>query len=343
MIKRISTLTAFFSILIILVSCQKELSLEGNNVPVPPPGTTTGTAVFTMAGAPGNCSNPVINGKYRVGSVMDSTDNMSVQVNVTTPGTFNITSSTNNGIQFIASGSFTSAGQKTIFFIASGTPIAAGPFSFTLGAGGCIVSITFTAGITPPPAINCKACTYFPICNGSKYEYYDTTYGSGSLRNADITTAGDTVISGKTFTKIPSGGVLSYYNCTNGETTVAAFLAISNNGNILQKYESVILKANAAVGTTWSDSLLNPQGQTVIQNFKLVKKGISHKAGTFTFPDVIVVSLESGVDLPGFGFFAVSNTLYYYAKGVGLVETATVDYTTGTQVYHSVIKSYFIP
>ncbi|MEO6229191.1 MAG: hypothetical protein ABJB11_06980 [Ferruginibacter sp.] len=347
MIKKFPVLITFISVFLVLASCQKEISFEGNNVPVIPPvttpGSTTGTAAFTMAGAPGNCNNPVINGKYQVGTAMDTTDNMSVQVTVTTPGTYNITSSTNNGIQFIASGSFTSAGQKTIFFIASGTPTVAGSFSFTLGSGGCSFSIVFTAATTPPTTVNCKACSYFPICSGSKYQYLDTTYGTGSIRNADITTAGDTVISGKTFTKISSGGALSYYNCTNGESTVAGFLVVSNNGNTLQKYQSIVLKANASIGDTWSDSLLNPQGQTVVQKFLLAAKGISHQAGSFTFPDVTVVSLQTGIDLPGIGYYAITNTTYYYAKGVGLVETFTFDYTTGIQFYHSVIKSYFIP
>ncbi len=345
MIKKITGFIFLFSIMLLLASCQKELSLEGNNgpiivPPVNPPGNTTGTAVFVMAGAPANCNNPVINGKYLVGKLMDTTHNLSVQVNVTTPGTYTISSSTNNGIQFIASGTFSSAGQKTIFFIASGTPTAAGTFNYVLGSGGCSFSIAFTTGTT---ANNCKDCVYFPICNGSKYVYYDTTYGNGSLRNADITTTGDTVINGKKFTKIPSGGATSYYNCTNGETTVVAFLAVSNNGNTLQKYQSIVLKANVAVGTAWSDSLLNPQGQTVIQNFKIVAKGISHKAGTFTFPDVIVVSLETGIDVSNIGFLQVTSSVYYYAKGVGLVEVATFDSNSGAQFYHSVIKSYFIP
>ena len=157
----------------------------------------------------------------------------------------------------------------------------------------------------------------------------------------DLLSSVDTTIDAKIYKKITATSGVSFYNCTNGETNVVAYQQVSNNGNVLQKYQATMIKANAAIGTTWTDNITNT-GQTVVQNFKIKSKPSSRNVGTFNFSDLIVVSLESGVDFPGVGFIPVSFTYYYYAKGVGLVEVITQD-PLGQGFYHSVVKSYFIP
>ena len=320
------------SLIIFLTSCEKELSLENAN---------TGTSVYTMEGSPGSCLNTAINGNFQVGVKLDTTSSVAILVNVTVPGTYIISSNTNNGIHFNANGTFTTTGIQSIDLLASGTPVANGTFDFNLGINGCTFSITCSGGVTSNN--DCKDCSYFPICVGSKYAYFDTTNGIGTLRSNEYLSSTDTTIDGRIFKKITTMEGIAYNNCSNGETTLAAFLLLSGNGTTLQKYKSIVIKANAPVGNSWSDTLTNGSGQTVIQKFKIESKGISKTVGTFNFPDVIVVSLENGVDLPPFGYVPGTLSYYSYAKGIGLVEMTTKDLTSGQTFYHTVVKSYFIP
>ena len=94
-----------------------------------------GTSVFTLAGAPNNCIPGVTTGVYTAGVPTDSTHKATVQVNVTTAGTYSITSSTVNGITFSVSGTFSSTGTQTVTLAATGTPVAGGSFDIPISAG----------------------------------------------------------------------------------------------------------------------------------------------------------------------------------------------------------------
>lgn len=323
-------------------ACQKEISFGITGLP----GTSGGSAVFSFSGTAGNnCTNFLVNGIYKVGVASDTSNYISVQVSVDSVGTYTVSTNSSNGIQFSGAGIFTTTGLQNIKLLASGTPVAAGSSTVMPGTGTCSVSITTISNVLPPvSSVNCKDCSYLPTCVGSMYAYFDTTSGIASLRMADLLTGVDTTINGKTYVKLTSQSGASYFNCTNGETNVIGYQLTSASGtSVLQKYESTILKANAAVGEKWADTLVNPLGQTVIQNFTMAAKGVSRKVGSFSFSDVIVINLETGVDVPIFGYLPYVNSVYYYAKGIGLVETTSDDINTGTPIYHSVVKSYFVP
>lgn len=332
-------LYAFISILCLVVffsACQKELSFADT------PETSAGTAKFTYSGTPGNCTNTSISGIYQAGSALGISNNITVEVNVTDTGSYSITSTSANGIKFSTAGIFLSKGVQPVVFIGSGTPAAGGSFNFTLGNAGCGFSIS-CSGTTPVSNSNCKTCSYVPLCVGSKYSYNDTTSGNISVRNSDLLSSVDTTIDAKIYQKITASNGVGFYNCTNDETTAIGYQLVSNNGNTLQKIKLTMLKANAPVGTSWSDTVINPSGQTVIQNLKIVNKGISKTVGSFNFPNVIEVELETGIDIPGSGYFAFTISVYTYARGVGLVEMTTGNFGVPGIFYHSVIKSYFIP
>src|SRR5690349_6882975 len=72
---RLLCIVALFSV---AASCQKELSYEADTS-VPPP---SGTAVYTLAGAPGNCTAPVISGTFRQRVAAADTNTIAVQVAV---------------------------------------------------------------------------------------------------------------------------------------------------------------------------------------------------------------------------------------------------------------------
>ncbi|MDF2386412.1 hypothetical protein JMG10_33410 [Nostoc ellipsosporum NOK] len=114
------------------------------SVPILPSGAS-GPAVYTFAGAPGNCSGGVANGTYGQGVALNSTNTLTVTLNVTTIGTYNITTTTNNGITFSGTGAVITTGTQTVTLQGSGTPTAAGNFNIamaTAAPGSCTVPLT---------------------------------------------------------------------------------------------------------------------------------------------------------------------------------------------------------
>jgi len=192
---------------------------------------------------------------------------------------------------------------------------------------------------------NCKACTYFPLCNGSRYIYNDTTPGgTATLVSDTFKLIKDTLIKGKTFQKIyqPSAKGNSYYNCTDGATTLNVYNTSSSVG-VIDVISIVPLRANAAVNEVWKDTILNGLGQTVIYTYTMKAKGSSRTVNGQSFSDVLYVYLEVGILAPGFGYLLTNKNDYYYAKGVGLIESISYEVAFNSVVYHRAIKSYYIP
>src|SRR6187549_1424307 len=96
---------SFLFLTLLIVSCRKE-------PPAPTPPTSS-SAVFTFGSAGGVC-NTVVSGAYNSGSPLDASHNVSVQVNVTAPGTYSVITSTISGIQFSTTGTFTTTGIQNI-------------------------------------------------------------------------------------------------------------------------------------------------------------------------------------------------------------------------------------
>ena len=148
-------LRSFFSLLAILsifASCEKELSVEKSTGS----GSSTGTSVYTFAGATGDCTAPVINSTYTVNTAATSANTVELQVTVTKIGTYTISTATINGVTFSASGTFISTGAQTIIFSAAGTPVIKGSFPYSPGFNGCSFSIT----VLPAGASNTAVFTY---------------------------------------------------------------------------------------------------------------------------------------------------------------------------------------
>jgi hypothetical protein len=126
---------------IISSSCEKEYSYEGG----PTTGPSGGTAVFTLDGDGGNCTDPLINGTYTAGIALQPSNNVKLRVNVTTVGSYAVSTETVNGMRFSASGNFTATGVQTITLTGSGTPVSAGTAPFTPPVGsGCSFFVTVT-------------------------------------------------------------------------------------------------------------------------------------------------------------------------------------------------------
>ncbi|MEJ7586023.1 MAG: hypothetical protein WKI04_00540 [Ferruginibacter sp.] len=138
MILKLKSPVLLFILSIFFYSCEKEYSIEGNVV--------AGTAVFSFTGSPGTCTNAVVTGAYDAGVALGATNNVTIEIDVTTIGSYSITTATINGISFSGTGSFTVTGPQTVSLAGSGIPLVSGTFSFTPDPGGCVFPVVITNG-----------------------------------------------------------------------------------------------------------------------------------------------------------------------------------------------------
>jgi hypothetical protein len=104
-------------------------------------------AAYTLGGTGSNCTGVSANGTYTTSLPMSPLNTVTLDVNVTTIGSYSLSTPVVNGISFAASGDFTGTGPQTVTLNAIGTPVAAGNFNFALtgNSGSCTFPITVTA------------------------------------------------------------------------------------------------------------------------------------------------------------------------------------------------------
>ncbi len=140
----------FFGLLLSLafISCEKEISEENGGV-LGTPGTQGGTATYTLDGSVIPCSAPVISGTYLVGTALDITNTVVIDVDVTTIGTYAISTAVINGMSFTGAGTFATTGAQAVTLFGSGAPEAATSTIFIPGTSGCSFIITSTGTVNP--------------------------------------------------------------------------------------------------------------------------------------------------------------------------------------------------
>jgi hypothetical protein len=200
----------------------------------------------------------------------------------------------------------------------------------------------------------CKDCIYIPTCDGSVYNYSDT---SGAIPGTPPTITpnsftyrfiADTTIGGVVYQKLKLEGQttnqFTYFNCSAGVTKTINYSATTTGGSVYSEIKLTILKANEAVGATWTDQIVQSPTQTAIYDYTIVAKGISRTVSGIVYPDVIQVNTVTSASVGGM-VIPAGNSSYYFAKGVGLIEAANyVDFLgTPMQVLHRVLVSAQIP
>ena len=199
---------------------------------VAPAGGTP--AVYTLGGAPGNCSAVVLAGNYQAGQPTSASNTAIFDVVVTTPGSYSITTTAVNGVTFSGSGTFANTNPQTVTLTASGTATAAGSFGYTPTglASACNFSITYTAA-APPAVFTLQgapgACTGATVA-GVYTAGSPLTASNTVTINANVTTAGSytissTTVNGITFTAsgvFAATGIQPIVLRATGNTPVAA-------------------------------------------------------------------------------------------------------------------------
>ncbi len=138
MILKLKYPIAIFFLSVMIIGCQHELNF--------PPDQMPGAAVFSYYGSPDTCTYSNISGSYKTGAPLGATNHVTIGVNVTTVGSYNVSTSLINGIKFSGSGNFAATGLQTILLTGSGTPTSAGVFLFPATTSGCSFAVTIVDG-----------------------------------------------------------------------------------------------------------------------------------------------------------------------------------------------------
>lgn len=198
---------------LVLFSCDKEYSVEGFNIGG---GTTGGTSVFTLDGAPGTCNGASVQGTYTGGVATTAVNYVVITANVTALGTYTLTTNTADGFSYAASGSFTNLGFQLVQLNAVGTPTSGGTITFRAGSASCSFTVTVGAGSGGSGGGGSSSGTAVYVFNGNPGNCatpaISGTYQQGTaltaankvVLKANVTTAGTYLITtsnnGMTFT-----------------------------------------------------------------------------------------------------------------------------------------------
>lgn len=211
-LKFYSPLLFLFSLPFFL-SCNKDFSLEGK--------AAGGSAIFTFAGSPGACTDAVVTGYYQTESLLDTNDVVTIAVNVSTIGSYSISTPIVNGINFSGSGSFSTPGLQTIRITGSGIPIFAGTYSFSPGLNGCNFPVTISGTAVYSLNESTENCSSFSISG---------TYTAGKILSAsNFATVSVTITALGTY-RISTGEINGIYFLASGTFTSTGVQSVRLTG-----------------------------------------------------------------------------------------------------------------
>lgn len=291
-------------------------------------GSSGGTAVYSLNSTTGNCTSFNVAGTYTQGATLVAANTVTLSVNVTTPGSWAMSTTSVTGFLFSGSGTFSSAGVQTIILSGIGIPTTVGDqiFSVSAGTSSCNFSVAVVGGSSPPPATG----VYFPLTANSWWTYDDGA-GSDSVKvvvNGTGTFLGNTY---QRFITSDASGPLdtSYYRKDNASGAYYMYTDTSGFGAIGVNFtqagiDVLFLKDALTTGAVFNSdhqAMLLGQPVTIRFNNTVVDANASITVNGKTFTNVYKIELK--VQLGSGGVFqdiSLAPLDYYYAKDIGLIK-----------------------
>ena len=320
-------LFSYFLSILLFCSCQKELHFD--SIVIAP----LSKAVFTLQGAPDSCTGAQVAGNYIKSTSLNASNTATIHINVTTGGSYTISTNTVNGYKFSDSGSV-STGLQTLTLGGSGTPLTNGINVFTVTAGSS--SCTFSVLVANPPVLGVFG-NYFPITTNSFWTYDDLfNTGDSVKRYVDDSTH----VNGN-FYKIMEeqqmfGSPLQYF-FRRDDTAYYEYASVDKY-TVSMKFSPQIksdlpfLKDNLVSGQTWySDEFIGPAsfGQTIFLRyfFTCDDANATVTLNGRTFTNVYKISMRPQIrSATTYPYNSTGELrLLYYAKDVGLIYTKATD------------------
>ena len=277
---------------------------------------------FSFLGAPNACSGAVVSGTYIKGVQMTSANTATVQVYVTSPGSYSFSSNLVNGYQFSSSGNLPNYGNQTITLTASGSPANTGVDVFTLNAG--FSSCTIVDTVVEASSGN----NHFPIKRRNKWVY------------DDLSSAGDSVVRKFQDTALVAGGYNLMKQTTRFGDANYYFRSDADgyfDQGSVDRYTTTVSYSPAVIaeipflkeGLSTNDAWNSPNytgvatfGQTILirYTFQCLNANASDIVNAQLYTHVYEIQMRPQIASVG-GSFGPTGEVYtlYYANDIGLI------------------------
>jgi hypothetical protein len=305
-------------------ACVKETSYEsGKGLG----GVVTGTLKDSL----GNCQNIIIKGNYAVDSVLNDSNYIVVQLNVTSVGTYKITTDTINGYWFSDSSYLLFSGIQSIKLKGHGKPILplSSTFTVTYASSQCQFTISVTGAST---------ADYFPI-SGNSFWKYNYSWGD-TLR---VTSLGvNYVLNSTVYSIFQNSYAVGNDSVIYRKDGVGNYYTYSYlDDSAVAPVEYIFLKDNVTNNTAWD----SPEATTtylgksskVKYTYTMLNNNTSFIVNGVTFNNVIRLKEETKYLVNG----TYTSTYFdyaYYAKGVGLIYIEAPANGSSAAVTQSLVK-----
>ncbi len=135
-------------------------------------------------------------GTYSAGTALNASNNVTINVNVTTVGAYSLTSTLSNGVTFSGSGVFTTTGNQAIVLTGTGTPVTSGSTNIPLSIGTSSCSFNISVGGAAAAATFTINCATAPVVSGTYAVGTALTAANTVAIKVDVTVAGTYSITG---------------------------------------------------------------------------------------------------------------------------------------------------
>jgi hypothetical protein len=296
-------------------------------------GTGGPPANYSLAGSPNACTGATIQGTYTTGVSLTTSNTATVQVNVTTVGTYSIATTAVGGMTFTGSGTFSSPGVQSVVLLGSGTPTTAGANVITISVGNS--SCTFTVNVTQGVA----NMDLFPLTTNSWWSYDDV--------NGLFVNAGDSIKRIDVNTLVYQGNNQPYNVFQDNSTPKDSFYYRRNGNDYFEltvadvysvvSFDSLVigdinfLKEGLTANQSWTSAefvgKMSGNPAKIQYSYTCTAAGTTATINGNNFNNVYEISWKPRINLNNTGYVDEPGRSYesWYAKGVGLIYFKLID------------------
>lgn len=184
-----------------------------------------------------NCSTIVVNGTYKKGTALSSTNTITIKVNVSSVGFYNISTTLKNGVTFSTSGIFSSTGTQAVTLLGSGVPSVNLDFDVEIISN----TISGNASCTATIPVTLPAMTYAVIGADNVYTWHPSKIRAEAFNSLSFGPSG----------KVRMVSFNNLWNTTNLSVAVSNLNGINKPDVVL--YFSYGLSTNTALATALSN------------------------------------------------------------------------------------------
>ncbi len=172
--------------------------------------------------------------------------------------------------------------------------------------------------------ITATPCSYAPYTIGSSFTYqYVNSLGDASQYTLRVRK--DTSIEGRPYSILNDGYNDQFIRCDNGRYFLYE-QALSLPDYERTPGDRLFLHDDYPVGSTWSDTVLATVAgvkQLGLLQYHLLERDVSRRVMGITYNGVLVIRQDAAIIVGETTYSAGTIATYYYAPGVGYIETAS--------------------